>query len=222
MGIMREIAKRQRAFEKELLRALGPATKGTFWKKSSTALYMQSGSFFQDFVISVRFNDEKVGIFHTFKPMALDFLLWHILGMAENASAPLSFRTWGAFTCGGLPIHEALLEQAEDPADMAANLVGIAKDNESLFQEFLQEENYSALLAKHPNQVERGAYAVTLVTSLINDGDYESAACLASEYNSGRRHSVNQISSSGVSFHRLALDWLDAGKTSRSFAITGI
>lgn len=219
---MREIAKRQRVFEKELLRALGPAIKGTSWKKSGTALYMQSGSFFQDFVISVRLHEEKVGIFQTFKPMALDFLLWDILGIAENASEPLSFRTRGAFTCIGLPIHEELLEQADDPVDMAANLVGIAKNNESLFQELLQAGNYSALLAKHPNQVERGAYAVTLVTSLINDGDYDAAACLASEYDSGRRHSAYQVSSLGVSFHRLALNWLDAGKSLKRFTIAGL
>jgi hypothetical protein len=216
---MREIAKRQRAFEKELLKALGPVIKGTPWKKSSTALYMQSGSFFQDFMISVQFNDEKVSVVQRFKPMALDFLLWDIMGMTENASEPLSFRTWGAFTCGGLPIYEELVEQADDALDMATNLVSIAENNASLFQEFLQAGSYSALLAKHPNQVERGAYAVTLVTSLINDGDYEAAACLASEYEAGRRHSVHQLSSFGVSFHRLALNWLDAGKTLKRFAI---
>lgn len=216
---MREIAKRQRAFEKELLKALGPVIKGSPWKKSSTALYMQSENFFQDFMISVQFNEQKVGVVQRFKPMALDFLLWDIMGMTENVSEPLSFRTWGAFTCDGLPIYEKLLEQADDARDMATKLVTIAENNSFLFQEFLRAENYSSLLAKHPNQVERGAYAVTLVTSLINDGDYEAAACLASEYEAGKRHSAHQLSSFGVSFHRLALNWIDAGKTLKRFGI---
>lgn len=216
---MREIAKRQKAFEKELLKALGPVIKGSPWKKSSTALYMQSENFFQDFMISVQFNEQKVGVVQRFKPMALDFLLWDIMGITENASEPLSFRTWGAFTCDGLPIYEKLLEQADDARDMATKLVTIAENNSFLFQEFLRAENYSSLLAKHPNQVERGAYAVTLVTSLINDGDYEAAACLASEYEAGKRHSAHQLSSFGVSFHRLALNWIDAGKTLKRFGI---
>lgn len=217
---MHEIAKRQREFKKELLKALGTVIKGSPWKKSSTALYMQSGKFFQDFMISVQFNnDEKVGVVQKFKPMALDFLLWDIMGMTENASEPLSFRTWGAFTCDGLPIYEKLVEQADDALDMATNLVSIAENNSSLFQEVLQAESYSNLLAKHPNQVEHGAYAVTLVTSLINDGDYEAAACLAGEYEAGKRHSVHQLSSFGVSFHRLALNWINAGKTLKRFGI---
>lgn len=216
---MHEIARRQRAFEKELLKALGPVIKGTRWKKSSTALYMQSGNFFQDFMISVQFNEEKIGVVQRFKPMALDFLLWDIMGMTENVSEPLSFRTWGAFTCDGLPIYEQLVEQEDNALSVAMNLVSIAEDNSLLFQEFLQKGSYSTLLANHPNQIERGAYAVTLVTSLINDGDCEAAACLASEYEAGRRHSACKLSSCGVSFHRMALNWIDARKTLKRFEI---
>ncbi len=197
-----------------MLAALGPVVKGTGWKKNRSALVRQSGAFFQDIVISVHLNDEKkIGVVQTFKPMALDLLLWDILGMPENASEPLSFRTWGAFTCTGLPIYEVLLEQADSSAiDVAASLGKIARDNEALFEEVLKPANYSTLLANHPNQLERGAYAVPLVTSLINDGDYEAAARLAGVYESGELKSCINLSSYGVSFHRLALDWLSAEK----------
>lgn len=218
---MRDLARRRAVFEKELLAALGPAVKGTGWKKNRSALVMQSAAFFQDIVISVYLNDEKIiGVLQTFKPMALDTLLWDILGMPENASKPLSFRTWGAFTCSGLPIYESLLEQTHSSAiDVAADLAKLAICNESLHEEVLKGAKYSTLLAKHPNHLARGAYAVPLVTSLINDGDYDAAAHLASSYESGKLKSCSHLSSYGVSFHRLALDWLDAGKALTEFAI---
>ena len=209
---MRDLAKRRKAFEKELLAALGPAVKGTGWIRNRSALVRQSGAFFQDIVISVHLNDEnKIGVVQSFKPMALDPLLWDILGISENASKPLPFRTWGAFTCAGLPIYDSLLELADRSAvDVAAFLVKIARTNEPLFAEVSKAADYSTLLANHPNQLERGAYAVSLVTSLINDGDYEAAAQLASAYESGESTSVSNFTSNGVSFHRLAIDWLGA------------
>jgi hypothetical protein len=215
---MPDIAKHRIAFEKEFLAALGPALHGTGWKKSGSTLFRQSGDFFQSIEISVHLEDANIGVTQFFKPMALDPIVWDILGMSENASKPLSFRARGAFICPGLPIHDELLDWPYSTAlDAAVSLSAVVKQNGLLFEDVLKGSDFSTRLAQHPNHLERGAYAVTLVTSLINDGDCEAAAQLASAYASGALSSCINFSSNGISFHRLALDWLDAGKALKRF-----
>ena len=206
-----QAATRRRRFEKELLAALGPALKGSGWKKSGGVLFRQSGVMFQEVGVSVSLLDGTVGVTQKIKPMALDPILWDILGLTENASAPLSFRATGAFTCGGLPIGEASLDETGDGlAATLAALVGIVGDTGRLAEQTLAGADFSALVAQHPNQAQRGAYAVTLVTSLINDGDRDAAVRLAGAYLSGTARACANLRCDGVSFHRLALDWLAA------------
>jgi hypothetical protein len=92
---MQGIAKQRRAFEKELLAALGPALKETCWKKSGCVLFRDSKSLFQEINISVFFHDEKIRGTQQIKPMTLAPILWDILGLSENASQSLSFRSMG-------------------------------------------------------------------------------------------------------------------------------
>ncbi|MET0983164.1 MAG: hypothetical protein ABWY02_13765 [Telluria sp.] len=213
------LARRGR-FEKELLAALGPSIKGTGWKKSGSTLFRQSGDFYQEIRISVSLYDGKIVVSHYIKPMALDPILWDILGISENAGEPLSFRARGAFTCAGLPIHEEVLDQTGlTPDDAAMALSALVNNNELLFEEVLKGSDFSSLVAQHRNQRERGAYAVTLVTSLINDGDCDAAADLASAFESGEFQSCSNMSVKGVSYHRLALNWLAAKKLLAKFAL---
>lgn len=214
------VAKRRRVFEKELLAALGPAIKGTGWKKSGSTLFRQSGNYFQEIRISVSLYDGKTGVTHYIKPMALDPILWDVLGLSENASEPLSFRTNGAFTCSGLPIYEELFDQTCLTAgDAATALSELARSNELLFENILDGSDFSTKLAQHRNHRDRAAYAIPLVLSLINDGDYDAAAQVAGAYESGEVESCVNVSINGVSFHRLALDWLAASKFLKKFAL---
>lgn len=218
---MESIAKRRKTFEKEFLAAIGPALKGTGWKKSGQRLFRELGGFFQEIDISVFLNDEKILVTQKIKPMALDLILWDILGISENASEPLSFRSTGAFTCPGLPIYEELVGGPYCTVSHAVTAIRtIADGNEKLFQKVLSGADFSTLLAQHPNHSERGAYAVTLVTSLINDGDRDAAANLASAYEAGELSSCMNLSCEGVSFHRLALDWLASGRLLERFALS--
>ncbi len=217
--IVQGSARQWRAFEKAVLVALGPAIKGTGWRKSGAVLFRQAGDFFHEVRITVSLYDGKTHVTHCVKPMALDPILWDILGMPGNAGEPLSFRTNGAFTCPGLPMYEEVLEQScLTPGDAASSLMAVVVTQQALLTEVLQASDFSSLVAQHTNQLERGAYAVTLVTSLINDGDCDAAARLASAYASGERESCCDISVEGVSVHRLALDWLAAGAASTKFA----
>lgn len=218
--LMQRIARQRKAFEKDLLTALGPTLEGTSWKKSGSILFNASQGIFQEIDISVLFNDEKIRVAQRIKPMTLDPILWDILGLSENASKTLSFRSSGAFTCPGLPIYEDLLDASSGRVtDAVLALSTLARDNERLFVGVLAATAFSTLVAQHPNQRERGAYAVTLVTSLINDGEREAAARLASAYESGELSSCMNLSSNGISFHRLALDWIESGAYLERFTL---
>jgi hypothetical protein len=213
---MSTLYRQRTAFEKELLAELNPLVKKSKWKKSSCALFNQSGDHYQDVLVSVHRNAALTTAELRFKPMALDPILWEILDIPENKDKPLSFRTWGAFTCSGLPILEVQLEQpGNSPGEVASKLVNLCNDKVALFQEQLAAAPFSNLIAGHTNHVERGAYAVTLVVSLINDGNLGFAYRTASSYVSGELSSCAGFTSAGKSFHQLALEWLDAGQHSR-------
>ena len=208
---MRALYSQRTAFEKSLHAELRPLLKGSAWRKSSYSLYNQFGLYYQEIYIAVHRNALLTTASLRFKPMAIDPILWEILGIPENRKEPLSFRALGAFTCAGLPILESQLEQPGDsPKDVAAALLDFSIGNVSLYQRQLDASNFSTLIANHPNQVARGAYAVTLVTSLINDGELELASDLASSYACGDRDSVIDFTRGGKSFHQLAIEWIES------------
>ena len=151
--------------------------------------------------------------------MAIDPILWEVLDMAENGKAPLSFRAWGAFTCSSLPIANAEVEAGgSSPADVARAVLHFCESNEHRFRELVSQTPFSDLVAKHPNQVERGAYAVTLVVSLIQERKLEEAWRLARAYASGEQFSSSELSSRGESFHQLALNYLDRARSAATIA----
>ena len=216
MPLVSTLYRQRTAFEKQLLAEVGPHLKRSEWKKSRCALFRQYGGIYQDIFISVHRNAAATTTELRIKPMAIDSILWDILDIPENRVKPLSFRTWGAFTCSGVPIHEAQVESPGDTAgDVAHRLISLHKSKINLADQILSDRPFSELAASHPNQVERGAYAVTLVASLINDGNIDLAHDTASSYVSGALSSCANLVSSGKSFHQLAVEWLDAGKYSK-------
>ena len=208
---MRNLYSQRTAFDKTLTAALRHLLKKSSWRMSGYALFNQTADWYQDIFISVHRNACLTTASLRFKPMGIDPILWDILGIPENRKEPLSFRSKGAFVCSSLPIQESQLEQSGESADhVAAAILKFADDNQTLFREKLQESDFSSLVANHPNQVARGAYATTLITSLINDGNLERALELASSYASGELTSVMNFSSEGVSFHQLSVAWIES------------
>jgi hypothetical protein len=216
MPLMSTLYSQRIAFEKQLLAEIGTHLKRSEWKKSSCALFRQSDGIYQDIFIAVHRNSASTTTELRLKPMALDPILWDILDIPENRDMPLSFRTWGAFTCSAIPVYEAQIESFGDTAgDVAHRLIALYKDKISLVDHVLSEKPFSELVSSHPNQIERGAYAVTLVTSLINDGNLDLAYGAAMSYASGALSSCVNLVSSGKSFHQLAVEWMDAGRYSK-------
>ena len=202
-------------FERALLLELKSGLKGSPWKLKSCALYKANGALYQDIFLSVHKNAAVTMGVHRIKPMGLDPLLWEILGIPENVDEPLSFRTWGAFTCAGLPIAEVALESAGNSAQAVAEATrSLCGSADVRAEQQLQAAPFSLLVAAHPDHVERGAYSVTLVTSLIAEGSLELAAREAHAYASATKQSCANLSSEGKSFHELALRWLEAARAS--------
>jgi len=214
---MPRLASQRSTFERLLLTELGPLLRGTPWKKSKCALFERHGDYYQDVLISVYRNGQRTTATLRFKPMGLDPILWDILGISENKNQPVSFRTWGAFTCSPLPILVCELEEAgQSPEQVAAGSVALVMSNETLFEKHLASAPFSELVAAHPNQRDHGAYAVTLVTSLIYDGCTAAAYRLANAYLSGESASCAGITSNGKTFHELAVAWIEAGQYARA------
>jgi hypothetical protein len=201
--------KERHRFEKDVLASLAELVRRTHWKRRQNALFVQSGDYFQSVFVSVYVNAKETHVELAFKPMAIDPSVWDILDMAENGKEPLSFRAWGAFTCSSLPVANAQVEvEGSSPAGVARAVMSFCEQNENRFGELLSQGPFSELVAKHPNQVERGAYAITLVASLIHERKLDEARDLARAYASGEKSSVFDLSSRGESFHQLALKHL--------------
>lgn len=203
-------------FEKQLLAAVGACLRGTPWKKSGNQIFARSGDSFVSLCVSVHRNDARTSAVLSFKPMDLDPILWDILGVEENQDQPLSFRALGAFTCAGLPILESDLEQpGQTPDQVAAALARLLESNLSPWEVRMESARFSDLVAAHPNQVLRGAYAITLVTGLIHEGRETDALKLARAYATGVKSSCAQMTSMGASFHDLAVRWIESGRSAR-------
>jgi hypothetical protein len=202
--------KQRHRFEKDVIALLAELVRPTAWKRRQNSLFIQSGDHLQSAFLSVHANSQETHVELSFKPMAIDPVLWEIMDMADNRRQPLSFRVWGAFTCSPLPIANAQIERpGSSPADVAHSMLTFCEDNQDRFRELLVQAPFSELVAKHPNQVERGAYAVTLVVSLIHERELAAARRTAQAYASGEKSSTCDLSSRGESFHQLALKWLD-------------
>ncbi|HEU4852924.1 MAG TPA: hypothetical protein VFT37_12300 [Telluria sp.] len=203
--------KARSAYERELLAELRSRVKGSGWKLSRTALFKEKDGIYRQIIVSVHFGARLTSATLGLKPMSLDPLLWDILVIPENHEQSLSFRTWGAFTCQPLPIKERQVEaEHATAADVAAAIIAFCQEADGLAEEALQRAPFSSLLASHPNHLARGAYAISLVLSLIAEGKPCKAREEASAYASGIKSSVLSMTSVDKSFHELAIEWLNA------------
>lgn len=208
---------RQRAnFEKELLASLPLFIKKTGWKKNSSALFKVDGGYFQNIFISSNYGISHTTVSLGFKPLAVDRILWDILDIPENINQPISFHAWGAFTCSSPTIFEAQIElPGQSPQEVAQTVASQCIEKAELYRDFLASSTFTDFVENHPTHKLSGGYAVTLVTSLINDGNYKRARELAIMYASGELRSSSSLSSRGEGFHQLAVKWLDADMQSK-------
>ena len=189
--------------------ALAALAKKTDWKKSREFIVRQQSGLFFAGKLTAYLNADRLVASLDAKPMALDPILWDILDLPENSQMPLSFRAMGAFTCHALTMAEADLEYGGlSPDAVALTFMEFIERAALQTHESLRRQSFTEQLLAHPNQVDGGAYAITLVASQINDGQYKQAAELSQGYASGRLSSRLQMISLNKSFHEHAMAWL--------------
>lgn len=201
----------RRSFEKDLLKVLPTKLKGSRWKKKQNAIFCELLGFYFDVFVSVFVNDRKTTFAMSAKPMTLDTHYWNITGLEANNSQPLSFRSWGAFTCPGLPLsRESIPDEGMGADVLARKLLEWADSQVETALHRLRAESFSSAVARHPNHVERGTYAITYVTSLIAEGNFKAARQAAVAYADGSVKSAHKQRHLGRDFHEIAVDWIDS------------
>lgn len=204
-------SKERRSLERDLLRALTPKLKGSRWKKKQNAIYCEVDGYYLDVLVGVFLNDSKTTFRMSAKPMSLDRLYWQITDLDDNHAQPLSFRTWGAFTCSGLPLgEESIADEGTRVDALAARVLAWADSQLESAMPRLQAESFSSAIARHPDQIERGAYAITYVTSLILEGDLDAARRAAVAYANGSAQSTVKHTHIGRDFHEVVVEWIDS------------
>lgn len=198
-------------FEKEVLKAVASRIKGTRWKKNKNAIFCQIDGYYFDVFITSHRGEMKTFARISVKPMSLDSLYWKITKLGENDKQPMSFRSWGAFTCSGIPLLDTSIEDDGVVADRVASELLLLSDNcvGTALSE-LPEQEFSKVISSHPNQRARGAYAITHVVSLIEEGSLLKAKQTALGYLDGSLQSVAAHDHKGKDFHELAIEWIDS------------
>ncbi|SDR19583.1 hypothetical protein [Pseudovibrio sp. Tun.PSC04-5.I4] len=85
------------SYRKEMQRQLRLVVKSTDWRQSKGVVFRQSDDWFiAGHWRNVSANaSDGLRIEILAKPMAIDPMLWEVMGLEENNTKPLSFRYWG-------------------------------------------------------------------------------------------------------------------------------
>jgi hypothetical protein len=209
-NISKEFKKQRYALSDKVDKDLKALIKGTPWRIKQACLFIDiEGLFFRVRTgVNVERNESFVSI--ELKPMNLDPIYWGIVGLNENNKEPLSFRAWGAFTCSSLPVFMSFYSDNDIASEDLANfLFDMTKQKTAeLFAQY-RGIPFSTQVVNHVNQIERGAYAITLVVSLIDEAKYDEAYNLAKSFFDGTKKSSSNHIHKGKGFHELAMDWLE-------------
>ncbi|WP_411957130.1 hypothetical protein [Paracoccus homiensis] len=159
---------------------LRAAVKGTGWKQAKGVVFRQSGHWFiAGHWRNVSANpDDGLRIEIMAKPMAIDPLLWEVMGLQENNALPLSFRYWGAIICG-TPVLKCEIIDEIDPAEAMTSMVEVLDRLLPVVLELLETKKFSDL-AKNPAGIhDNWRMGETIIHSLRLEGDTDSALKIA-------------------------------------------
>ena len=153
------------AYRRALEKSIRTQANGTGWKSAGGSMFREAaGWFFQAApAVYIYEPDTKLGV--SVKPMAIDPILWQLLGVPELGKQSLSFRATGALTCRPRCFDEQPIEENDDPAIVADRLIAAATKH---FENTLQSYSLDAFLIDCREAAGRTEnYLPSLVATLI-------------------------------------------------------
>lgn len=196
------------AYRRALEKAVRAASKGSGWRTLEGCLFREQAGWFVSVCPSVFIFEESTTATVSAKPMAIDPIFWDIVGLPENADAPLSFRLNGAWTCQPPPFDEVSIEENDDANVVAARLMDVANKRLADVERW-SVEDFLQLCRTHG--ATEDSYLPCAVTSLVALGR-DNEALDACKYAKARGDGGGFLSLDG-SFSDMAVRWITASLT---------
>jgi hypothetical protein len=198
-------------FEKVCLSRLRDLLKGTGWRKRDNLVFAEVDGYYVQADVLVHKKEPKTRFECSFKPMAVDPILWEISGTPECLDEPLSFRSYCIGGCTSYPLLFADIEQAGDDAEkVAAQILPCCSRALALLRENFGNHPFSELLAELQEQGARGNVATSRIAALIAEGrtaDARTAAEASLATYGPLSPAVRRV---GKLFEHQIIRWLDA------------
>lgn len=192
-------------YRRALEKAVRAASKGSGWRSIEGCLFREQAGWFVSVSPSVFIYEEATKATVSAKPMAIDPIFWDIVGLPENANAPLSFRLNGAWTCRPPPFDDVAIEENTDANVVAARLLDAANERLAAVERWSVEDFLQ--LCRNSGATE-DSYLPCVVAALhaLNRDSEALDTCKSAE---ARGNSGGFLSPDG-SFSEMATRWLTA------------
>jgi hypothetical protein len=211
----REWMRDRRLLGKALFASLKQQARPNGWRYRDGFLFRELNGWYVDVRNVVWPYEPKTTAELHLKPMAIDPLFWQIVGIPEGQKQPLSFRSFGAWTCHAPKWSEISVDESHSsPGVMASAIFGWAEYQIADIDRSLNLETFIRLLE------ERSAdNFASLICALVlaDDIDRATSLCRAAALNqeSGGYNTIS-IGEAGASFKTFAdsaLEWLNERST---------
>ena len=202
-------------FEKECLSRLRVLLKGTGWRKRDNLVFGEFDGCYVQADILVHRNEPRTRFECSFKPMAVDPILWEISGTPECLDQPLSFRSCGIGGCVTYPLLVTDIEQAGATAhEVAAQVLACCSRALALLRDDFGNRPFSGLLAELQEKGARGNVATSRIAALVAEGRTADARTDAEASLATYGPLFPAVQRVGKLFEHQILRWLDARSTS--------
>jgi len=193
------------AYRRALEKAVRATSKGSEWRTIEGCLFREQAGWFVSICPSVFIHEETTKAIVSAKPMSIDPIFWNIVGLPENAEAPLSFRLNGAWTCRPPHFDELPIEENGDASAVAARLLERANEGLATVERWSVED---FLRLCRTSGATEDSYLPCVVTALVALGRHDEAldACAIAK---ARGDSGGFLSPDG-SFSEMARRWIKA------------
>jgi hypothetical protein len=193
------------AYRRALEKAVRAASKRSGWRTIDGCLFREQAGWFVSVCPSAFTYEESTKATVSAKPMAIDPIFWEIVGLPENADAPLSFRFDGAWTCQPPPFGEVAIEENTDANIVAARLLDTANERLAAVERWSVEDFLQLCRTSGATEDSYLPCVVTALLSLRRDSE-ALEACKSAK---ARGDSGGFLSPDG-SFSEMATRWITA------------